>query len=362
MRTSNRPQGKQDEIISYLRTQILEGVAAPGERLPTRSDIEERFHTTSVTVQRAFDRLISDGFVVTRGSQGSFVAADPPHLCRYALVFPCHPHDAHWVYFWTVLCDVARELESATTLRFSTHYGVETNPNAEGFQSLAADVEAHRLAGIIFAALPHGLLRAPLLQDCPVPCVSLMGGEKTAQILRVDFGGEPSFGERAVDYLIERGRRRIALLCLAQAREQPTAIERVLARHGLDLPARWRHGLHQAYADWAENLMQMLFHDSPDQRPDGLIIHDDNLVEHACAGLIKAGVRVPDDVEVVAHCNFPPPKPDVLPIARLGYDLRTVLAKAIELTRQARAGLNHASSIHIQAEFSWEIEQPAPMM
>ena len=68
------------------------------------------------------------------------------------------------------------------------------------------------------------------------------------------------------------------------------------------------------------------------------MIVDDNLVEHALAGLIAARVQVPDDVAVVGHCNFPYPPPSVMPITRLGFHMGQGLRACLDLLDRQRRG------------------------
>jgi DNA-binding LacI/PurR family transcriptional regulator len=71
-----------------------------------------------------------------------------------------------------------------------------------------------------------------------------------------------------------------------------------------------------------------------------LFIVDDNLAEGASSGLVMAGVSVPRDVEVVAHCNFPWLTPSVLPMQRIGFDTRQIMETAvnvIDMQRQDQA-------------------------
>ena len=76
---------------------------------------------------------------------------------------------------------------------------------------------------------------------------------------------------------------------------------------------------------------------NPKDRPDSLLILDDNLVEAATAGLVDAGVRVPRDMTVVARCNFPHPAPSAVPVMRVGYDVRELLSVCLDgLMRQRR--------------------------
>ena len=70
----------------------------------------------------------------------------------------------------------------------------------------------------------------------------------------------------------------------------------------------------------------------------GLIIHDDNLIEHAVAGLMAAGVKVPDELQVVAKCNYPLQVRGPLPITMLGLDCRALIHRSLELIDEINNG------------------------
>ena len=89
--------------------------------------------------------------------------------------------------------------------------------------------------------------------------------------------------------------------------------------------------------------------------PDALLISDDNLVEHATAGLVAAGARVPEDVEVVAHCNFPWPTPSVLSVERLGYDAREVLDRCLRAIDDRRSGVPGSDNVDVPVRFEREV-------
>jgi DNA-binding LacI/PurR family transcriptional regulator len=122
------------------------------------------------------------------------------------------------------------------------------------------------------------------------------------------------------------------------AREFSADIQRVAARIGLEHRACWLQVVAQTAAEWARNTVQLLLAGPPRERPDALLIADDNLVEHATAGVIAAGLRAPEDVEIVAHCNFPWPAPSVLPARRLGYDTGELLFVCLGLLERQRRG------------------------
>ena len=78
---------KQAYISDHLRRQIIDGQLSLGGRLPTQVQLAERFRVSGVTIQRALDRLTREGFIYTRGRNGTFVADRPPHLFSYGVVF-----------------------------------------------------------------------------------------------------------------------------------------------------------------------------------------------------------------------------------------------------------------------------------
>ena len=81
---------------------------------------------------------------------------------------------------------------------------------------------------------------------------------------------------------------------------------------------------------------------------------DDNLVEHATAGLIAADVRVPHDLDVIAHCNFPYPPPASTPAKRLGFDARDILDVCVGSIDRQRAGESPAGTSFVRAKFDDE--------
>ena len=154
-RLSNEKHGA---IASQLRRQIIQTHYRPGEILPTRAVLCQHFGTTAVTLQKAFARLIQDGFIVTSGRHGSRVAERPPHLFRFGLVFRGVPtknlqpdFNQHWTFFQAAFGRVATQLRSQTAdLELVSFFGVDERLEAGDAYRLIEDVRHERLAGVIF--------------------------------------------------------------------------------------------------------------------------------------------------------------------------------------------------------------------
>lgn len=322
------------KILRALREEVVNGVYPPGGRLPVRADLEKRFHTTPVTIQKVFDLLVGEGFVVAKGRQGTFVAEKPPHLWHYGLVFPYRNRpDRPWSNFWTALAAEAEQMSRASGYVLTFSYGNETHQDWEAYWKLEEDVLAHRVAGLIFVSPPLYLRGSPVLETPGIPRVGVMGEPVPPNVKAVTTG--PDFLDRAIKYLFAQGRRRIAFATVSQMQSYVVAS---LSKYGLNVPPYWVQSASLDSPSAIGSAIHLLMVSNPAQRPDGLIVTDDNLVPAATAGLVNAGVRVPEDVKVVGHCNFPYPTPSAVPAMRMGYDIRAVLRACIQQLDSQRRG------------------------
>lgn len=84
--------------------------------------------------------------------------------------------------------------------------------------------------------------------------------------------------------------------------------------------------------------MQLLMQSGQQERPNGLIVSDDNVLTAAGEGLVAAGVRVPEDLHVVAVTNFPLLVPSPIPVTRIGFDIPAILDVLVHRLEQVRRG------------------------
>lgn len=353
-----RPSDRKNLIAGQLRCQIVEGQLLPGDRLPTRVEIEQQYQASPGTVQSALEQLRRDGFTVVRGRLGTFVAPDPPHLTNFALVFPIFPGDNSrtWVRFWSALVHEANLLQKAGKRRITCYYAVNEHQDSEDYRALLEQVQSLRLAGIIFATHTQMLQGSPILTEPGIPRVSISSAEYQSNMSRVGTDIN-SFWKRAFESLKGSGCRRIAVLCGPATSTTLQETAALAAEYGLELPPPFLQGMHLGAPHLARNLVHLLFSGPAGQRPDGFIVADDNLVEHASAGLLASGVQVPKDVKVVVHCNFPWPSASVIPAKRLGFDAREVLLAALSSLERQRGKGNAGPAVSIPALFEDEVDE-----
>jgi DNA-binding transcriptional regulator YhcF (GntR family) len=342
-----RPPVEQDRIVAYIRAQIRDGHLPPGARVPGRLELIDRFQVSAMTVQRAFDRLLADGFVEVRGRRGTFVCAAPADRHLFVLAFP--QAQERPMRFWSVLAEVARDLVAPPD-RLKLLYEVDQHTGSAGYAELLEDVRQRRIAGIFFATDPFLIAGTPILTEPGVPRIAIAEGKSKYVSHSLNLG--QAMLPRAVAWLAGRGRRRLVHLNLPGA-HRPGEFARLLAAHGLACPPWAEQGLTQSGAAWAEQLTLLLFALPPDQRPDGLVIGDDHLTDAVCRALLRLGLTAAD-LDVVTHCNFPEPPP-AFPVTRLGYDNRALLKLGLQSLRNLAAGQPVPPVQRLDPQFEWEL-------
>lgn len=359
-RLRTRPPVKHDAIVRHLRSLVVDGGLRPGERVPTRSEIEAQFGVSTMTVQRAFERVVAEGFLVVAGSSGTMVAVNAPHRHRYVLSFPGRIGDDRWVRFWALLASEAQRWGAGSESRVEVAYGIDPAIGAAEVLKLGAEVGDHRVAGIVFGSDPWTVIGTPLLDTPGIPRVAFSGITGNTSVPGISLGGDGTLlYARALERLVARGRRRIALITVPGLAlpEQLATWRELLAVRGLAYDQGLVQVMEQKHAPWATHLALALFRGPAEQRPDALIIADDNLVDHACAGLIQLGLRVPDDLDVIAHANFPLAAPAILPVTRLGFDVPQAFALAMDLLARQQRGEAVPSVTVVHPRFADESTQ-----
>lgn len=331
-------RASQSVIVQTIRRQIVSGELASGSRLPNRRDLVEHFQASSVTIQRAMDRLIRAGFIHTAGPNGTFVTRFPPHRHRYGLALLTNPGNTEkWRRFSTVLCDSAVNLPSAPRRTMAIYYDIQTGPKADGYIRLMQDLKTQRLAGLVIGGDPSVLYGTPVFEAGSPPCVALMEEAGKPGVPAVGHDRH-AFIDKALNYLARRGRRRIAMIMGESRLDVKEYFTSGLVSRGMIHRPYWLQGVFVGHPELSRDLVHLLMHDGQTERPDGLIIYDDNLAEQIMSGLMDAGVRVPQELDLVTHGNFPWPMPSVMPIHRIGYDAVQTLETCMDLIDRQRTG------------------------
>ena len=187
----------------------------------------------------------------------------------------------------------------------------------------------HQLAGVVTLATPeHHFARwfAPLRRD-HVPIISGGGtpGQEVDAVVRSDIA---AMVHQGVKHLIAHGRRRIALMAWRAPWDPPghqsekflDSFQAAMGEAGVRVNPRWIRtelppgasgaGWEEFREIWA----------AADEKPNGLLICDDNLFSGAAMAILQVGIRVPQDLLVVSHYNQGSAVVNPFPVARLVVD------------------------------------------
>ena len=355
--------GTSHDVVRVLRTNILNGRWLPGSQLPPRLELLRSLKTTPVTLHHAVQRLVNDGFLRTAAGSGTFVAELPPHLNTYAVVFIYDPTNwfdrQNWSRYFQALTQGAIRLQQETGKQLLMFHGIDQHADSEDRMRLIAHIERQRLAGVIFTNNPFQLEGTPILDQPGIPRVAVMaaGGNQYPHVSSVDFDGA-MWVDKALDYLAAEGRRRVAMIDFGMGPDFEARVQAGLAARGMVSHRRWRQCVSLRNAEGATNAVELLMNDR--ERPDALLVEDDNFVEQAVAGLVAAGVNVPLEVAVVGHANFPVAPAKLLPMRLLGYDANLFMRTAVDLIDRQRQGEKVPRETTLPALWEEEVEAAKP--
>lgn len=81
---ADSPRALYDQVAASIRSDILAGVLAPGDRLPAARDVAEALEINQHTVLHAYQRLRDEGLVDLRRGRGAVIAASAAPLAELA--------------------------------------------------------------------------------------------------------------------------------------------------------------------------------------------------------------------------------------------------------------------------------------
>ncbi len=79
---------KYKQVLESIRDAILSRQFAPGDRLPSETELARKFRVSRITVNRALRELQAMGLIERRAGSGSYVKADPTSGFTFGLLIP----------------------------------------------------------------------------------------------------------------------------------------------------------------------------------------------------------------------------------------------------------------------------------
>ncbi|MFA6294493.1 MAG: substrate-binding domain-containing protein [Victivallales bacterium] len=331
---------KTEICYQEIARDIASGQIQPGAQLPSHRELQARFCISYITVLGFVRKLKDAGLVVARERSGLYVAASPPNLNRFVLLLTKRRAGNR---FLQVLGRLMPEEATATGGELVIRRDFEPHIDNPAYLQTLEDARSRRIGAVAYISMPE---LPPDCELCNVPGLPILNLTK---ILSLD---SDSFVQEAVDVLIRQGSSRIASLLMKRPNFSNRLMETLRLR-GLPVKPQWFFPIGSDSIESASHAVRIMLDLPASQRPDGLIVSDDNLIEQALQGVYQSGVRVPDELRIVTHCNWPDVVACNIPVTRLGYDVQTIARHCISMLREACRNADNAlwtpSSLSLKA-------------
>ncbi len=295
---------KYRQVYEDLHSAIRTGSFQPGERLPSESELGERYNTSRITVAKALKELQLQGLVSRRAGSGTHVLAPAttsghvfglliPDLGRTEIFEPIcqgmmqsplsRPHSLLWGHSMGEASQQEKEAEQLC------HRYVAQKVSGVFFAPLEYTPEKDAVNKRIVSALDRAGIQVVLLDRCYAP----YSMRSKYDLVGID---NRRAGFLITQHLLLHGVKRVAFIA------KPLSASTVLARI-----AGYREALFAYGIPVQQNLVCRGDPDNPDFiqkvlkdcKPDAIVCANDFTAARVMAGLVSHGIRVPEEMRIV---------------------------------------------------------------
>ena len=289
-----------DQVVDGFKRAILSGYYAEGEYLPTFQEVSDALGVSLRIPREAVERLAKDNFISPRPRVGSLVLSQG-RIVRRGIILAVLPSECEGAYYPMVsIGELRRRLMSAGWL--FTCVTIDRRGKGKRDYSLLENMLAQKVdfAVTVFCSRPVH----KMLESAGVPFL-IMGNENDAKTAADTFYCSSA---RASEEFVARcrrtGVRRIVffeygdtLRYFPAIEKSGMEIERVTIEHcpgGVNLAEVKRQAI---------DATLRRFGGSSPGLPEMIFIADDYVAEGVLVALATLGVRIPEDVRLVAVSN-----------------------------------------------------------
>ncbi len=299
--TMNETAPKYQVVYEELKHEIVSGVRALGEKMPSELQLMEKYGYSRHTIRKALEELTQDGYVQKVRGSGSFVKKPPigenhPKTIMFVALFAQHH------FFSQYIGGVEQELKESG---YSLNIGISNN-NPEEEAKCLEDAMERGYAGVLLLPAQSACIYSNLhiykkVREARFPCVTLGG-----RLAHIDFPcvvvDDYEGGKRATQYLIGKGHRRIA--CVMNQKDYSgcmrySGYRAALREAGIREDPRWTRW-------YGYEAMQELLEDEKAviecfSQVTAVFCFNDEVALGVIRLLEKYQIRVPEDVSVVGY-------------------------------------------------------------
>ena len=347
---------KRLQLEEELKNEIISGKLKPGERFPTYEELSKRYEASRATFHYVLNHLKRDLYTVSVERSGTFVSKRLPCRTRIGMVFRLDENENE---FWHKIYQAAmRYNRTHSDYEFVVFRSrILQVPLKEEYHELQDQLSRKMLASLFFPFIPESKNLLSLLDEFPEIPRILFASAKTIKKQSTIYLSPEHSVRLAVKYFKQEGIQRIAAIARGNV-PQLSCFQKEVENGGLQTCREWLVPVTKDVDFAIENFTKLLLSLPPDRRPQGFYITDDHLLTQVQRAVIASGIRVPQELKLVCHTNFPDPMIPVLPVERVGYNVEAIAQAIIRLTDMHYAGVAEQKII-IPAEYERDVADPA---
>jgi DNA-binding LacI/PurR family transcriptional regulator len=358
MTTTTTPQSDSGSKITHIqdhfRTQIRKGTLVAGDRLPPERQLANTFGVSLLTVNKAMAGLESEMLLDRQTSRGTFIHPDVSRGQVMVVFDTRHFANPEIAGFYHRLLEALTGAVKSRGMR-PIHILGHGDPGDDFIASIEPQSTIWRqCAGVLaMAGLEHF---EDQLTQMGIPAVTLTTlPTQGLHPVVLDMAG---LVRRAYGHLVKRGCKRIALISnvpitnryylleyagratyplnlLEQLEQQGPGIATHHIRSGCRTP---KLGYEAMASLWQES-----------ERPDGVIVSDDNTATGVAAAVHDLHIDTPTQLKLIAHATAGVEREDPLNMTRCQFDLKRICRGAFGLLYRLMLHERNADRLIIKA-------------
>jgi GntR family transcriptional regulator of arabinose operon len=297
---------KKHELVgSWIRKSISENKLAPGEKLPSESQLCAQFGVSRNAVRQAIRDLTQEGWVKTERGVGTF--------CRSRVPAAELTTNVAFVAFFASSHTFPEVIRGCDHILYSRGFNLILNQSEydlEKERSILLSLRKKRVDGVIIAPVYDGKDRsnANLLEEMQAEGTAIVLCDSTFLDRRFSFVAldDPAGGALAAQHLWDRGHREIGVFFQDDYMVKIRRMEGVytfLERKNSSVPTDWMIKFRgQGPASGAPAAAERFFR-AASKRPTAFVCSSDEDALHLIQAAEKYNIRVPQDLSVIGFDN-----------------------------------------------------------
>ena len=295
-------------IADELRAEIIR-IHQPGDRFGSQNELARRFGVSHLTVREAISALVQEGLLERRFGSGTYVSDFNSHM-HVGILTELDLTCPRTSYFYIHLALKTMEILEAKGVRTRLYIGSTSSGDESGcpnaVSQLMPEIEGGHVSGLIIFSCPFVEELRRMLQEKGIPYSSDPAWPNPAF---TSF--HPPMVKLGVETLLGEGCRRIAFIEHGHkggdARNRDL-FTKLISDAGLPVYRSWiGRAIAGSEGDSRRALKQIW--GAQREKPDGFLVLDDIIYREISPMFLHSGIRLPEDLVVVAHANEGDPLP-----------------------------------------------------